>query len=147
MPIFYTSYRDDEITRQIDKLVGKPYGLIDRIKMGGNGCKRMKVLSISSELEQYINDPQYPSYVSIELRPNGILVFLSKNMRRYTWPIPNTALSVQVAEVLHERSDLRLPPITGLEFYIKDAEYEISLEDYRADNKHFVNKLRSFVTK
>lgn len=125
MPVFYTSYRDDTITRQIEALVGKPYSLWAQLRMGGTGCRRMQITAQSENLNPYLNDPLYPSFGSLELRPQGLLVHLARNVQRYVWPIPYTDLVVT----------------GGTEIRIESAEGFVVFQDKKRDNQQFIQRL------
>lgn len=143
MPVFYTSYRDDKITKQINDLVGGPYGFFKSIQMGGTGCKRMQVIEHSDSLKQYLNDPLYPSYSSIELRPNGIILSLSHIMQRFSWPIAFHQLKLEIIEVEHLVSYRHIEKlIQGIDIEIADGEHYLKLQDFRADNRSFMEKLQ-----
>lgn len=144
MPIFYTSYPDKKITQAINNLVGKPFGIWDNFKMGGTGCQRMLVNEVSEGLQQYINDPLYPTYSAIELRPNGILVSLTHIMQRYTWPIPYGQLQLAQEEVLKEAISIpRFEAMNSIILTIKDHEHQVILEDARGANRNFLLKLNA----
>jgi hypothetical protein len=142
MPIFYTSYRDDKITTAINGLVGKPFGFFENLRMGGTGCQRMIVKSASEGLQQYINDPLYPTYSGLELRPGGILVSLSHVMKRYTWAIPYSRLQIEVGT--STQNAISVPTfkhIEGIIVSLSDGEHTLVLEDARAGNRKFFSKL------
>ncbi|MFY0601005.1 MAG: hypothetical protein JXR03_15120 [Cyclobacteriaceae bacterium] len=94
--IFDTTYTKREITQEINKLVGKPFSIIDRIKMGGIGSKRMAITAISKEYEEYLNADHYITYGNIELRPSGILIHFRYKLESYTWPMSFEGLQIEV---------------------------------------------------
>jgi hypothetical protein len=143
MPIFYTSYPDNKITKAINDLVGKPFGFIDNLRMGGTGCQRMLVKQVSEGLQQFINNPLYPSYSGLELRPSGILVSLSHVMQRYTWPIPYGQLQIEVNKVAYDAKSLpSLKRIESIVLTLTDGEHTLVLEDVRAGNTQYLQKLQ-----
>ncbi len=147
MPIFYTSYPDKKITKAINDLVGKPFGLLDNLRMGGTGCQRMLVQQVSEGLEQYINDPLYPTYSAIELRPGGILVSLTHIMQRYTWPIPYAQLQIAQVDIIKEAISIpRFEEINSIVITIKDDEHTLVLEDVRGANRNFLFKLQGKIS-
>ena len=72
----------------INDLVGKPYSLMQRIKMKGIGSKRMIVDEVSPNMTGYMNSVSDLNYANIELRPGGILIRITKGLRNFTWAIP-----------------------------------------------------------
>ncbi len=129
MPVFYTSYRNDDVTRQINALVGEPYSFIARLRMGGTGCRRMQIVAHSENLNQYLNDPLYPSFGSLEMRPNGLLVFMARNVQRYTWPIPYTHLVIT----------------SGKQITIQSVEGHLVFQDEKLDNAEFVQRVQKML--
>ncbi|MEQ9466560.1 MAG: hypothetical protein RLN88_04060 [Ekhidna sp.] len=93
--IFDTSYSDKEITRQIDKMVGKSFSWKQRWKMGGIGSRRMTIHGISDEYKKYMNADHYVSTANIELRPKGIILHFRHKLQAYSWIMPYTSLSIQ----------------------------------------------------
>lgn len=86
--IFKTTYTDKNITYEIDKLVGKPYSILQRLTMGGVGSKRMKIIEFSLGMEAYRMRNDDYQFGLIELRPDGILVLINRQHHDFTWAIP-----------------------------------------------------------
>ena len=86
--LFNTSYTDNEITKQINNLVGKPFSFIKAIKLKGIGSKRMIIDEVSPNLHTIVNLVNDINYGSIELRPKGILIHIGKGLQRFAWVIP-----------------------------------------------------------
>jgi hypothetical protein len=72
----------------ITDLIGKPHSFIESIKMGGIGSKRMIIENVSPNMEQYLNVVNDTNYANIEMRSNGILIYINKGLKNYTWIIP-----------------------------------------------------------
>jgi len=45
-----TSYNEKKITETINELVGKPFGLIDNIKLNGIGSPQLDIFKTSEEI-------------------------------------------------------------------------------------------------
>ena len=56
--------------------------------MGGIGSKRMIIEEVSPNLDQYLNKVSGVNYANIEMRPNGILIYINKGLKNFTWIIP-----------------------------------------------------------
>lgn len=69
-------------------MVGKPYSFFESLKMGGVGSKRMIMENVSPNMQQYLNLTSSINYANIEMRPNGILLYINKGLQNYTWIIP-----------------------------------------------------------
>ena len=83
-----TTHHNSEHKQIISDLVGKPYSLVQKLKLRGVGSKRMIVDEVSPNLQQVLNTVSDINYGNIELRPNGILVHITKGLKNFTWIIP-----------------------------------------------------------
>ena len=86
--IFETTYSDKEVTKSINKIVGKPFSFFQSLKMNGIGSKRMIVDDVSQNLRTYLNATSDITYANIELRPIGIVIRINKGLRNFSWTIP-----------------------------------------------------------
>jgi hypothetical protein len=69
-------------------LVGKPFSFLETFKMRGIGSKRMIIEEVSPNLKEYMNLVSDINYANIELRKNGVLIFINKGLKNFTWAIP-----------------------------------------------------------
>ncbi|MFI1742984.1 hypothetical protein [Thalassobellus sediminis] len=83
-----TTYTNDNDKMLITDLVGKPYSFIKSFKMKGVGSKRMIIEDVSLNLKQYMNSISDPNYANIELRESGIIVYINKGLKNFSWVIP-----------------------------------------------------------
>lgn len=83
-----TTYNNKEHDNLINDIVGKPYTFIQSIKMGGTGSKRMMIEEVSPNFQSYMNTVSDINYGNIEMRPNGILLYINKGLKNFTWVIP-----------------------------------------------------------
>lgn len=86
--ILDTTHTNKDHAKFINDLVGKPFGLVQSIKMGGIGSKRMMVKAVSPNMQQYLNAVDDVNYANLELRPNGVLIRINKGLKNFTWVIP-----------------------------------------------------------
>lgn len=86
--ILDTTHTNKENKLLINDLVGKPFSLLESIKMRGTGSKRMIINEVSSNLQVYLNANSDINYANIELRKNGVVVYINKGLRCFSWPIP-----------------------------------------------------------
>jgi hypothetical protein len=86
--ILDTSYTNKEHVELINDLVGKPFGLMQSIKMKGIGSKRMMIEDASPNMQQYLNLVADVNYANLELRPLGLLIRINKGLKTFTWVIP-----------------------------------------------------------
>ncbi|PTM02888.1 MAG: hypothetical protein DA407_14685 [Bacteroidetes bacterium] len=86
--ILDTTYKAKKHKEIINDLIGKSFSLIDSIKLKGIGSKRMIIEKVSPNMQQYLNLGSDINYANIEIRPNGILLYVNKGLKNYTWVIP-----------------------------------------------------------
>ena len=86
--LYNTTYTNKEDQNAIDLSVGRAYGFLKRIKLGGIGSKRMIIEEVSPNLSHITNTISDTNYANIELRPRGILILINKGLSNYTWVIP-----------------------------------------------------------
>ena len=86
--ILDTSHTSKEHKIIISDLIGKPFSFLESIKMGGVGSKRMIIENVSPNLQQHLNTVSDINYSNIEMRPSGILIYINKGLKNYTWIIP-----------------------------------------------------------
>ena len=86
--IVETTYDNKENKELINDLVGKPFSLLQSIKLNGIGSKRMIVDDVSPNMNSLINAVSDINYANIELRPKGILILINKGLKKFTWIIP-----------------------------------------------------------
>lgn len=82
-----TTYKSKKNKELINELVGKPFSILQAIKMGGIGSKRMIIEDVSPNLRKILNSVSDLNYGNIELRPYGILITITKGLQNYTWVI------------------------------------------------------------
>ena len=83
-----TTYNNKEHKQLLDEFVGKPYNILESIKRGGVGSKRMIVNELSPNLSFITNAVADINYANIELRKKGILIRITKGLKNFTWAIP-----------------------------------------------------------
>jgi hypothetical protein len=83
-----TTHHNKEHKQLLDDFVGKPYGILESIKRGGVGSKRMIVNELSPNLSFITNSVADINYANIELRRKGVLIRITKGLKNFTWAIP-----------------------------------------------------------
>lgn len=86
--ILNTTHSHPEHKQMIADLIGEPYTLVQRLKLGGIGSKRMIVDEVSPNLHSVMNIVSDINYANIEMRPKGILILMNKGLKNFTWIIP-----------------------------------------------------------
>ncbi len=86
--ILNTTHTEKNHKELIADLIGQPYGFMDRIKLKGIGSKRMIVSEVSPNLQDLMNKVSDMNYANIEIRPGGIIIFINKGLKNFSWIIP-----------------------------------------------------------
>ncbi|GAA4806406.1 hypothetical protein [Litoribaculum gwangyangense] len=86
--ILDSTYTNKENKSLINDLVGKPFSILESFKLNGIGSKRMIIDEVSPNLQPYLNSVSDINYANIELRTGGILVYINKGLKNFTWAIP-----------------------------------------------------------
>ncbi|WP_299551059.1 hypothetical protein [Seonamhaeicola sp.] len=92
--ILNTTYQNKKHKQIIRDLVGSSFSFFESFRMKGIGSKRMIIDNVSPNLRSYLNTNSGINYANIELRKEGILLFLSKGFQNFTWAIPYSQLVV-----------------------------------------------------
>ena len=85
--IFNSTYTDKEKELEVEKLIGKKYGLISSIRLNGVGSKRLIVQETSQNLKKIIIQKSDLIYSNIEIRSGGVIVYIAEGLNRYSWVI------------------------------------------------------------
>ena len=86
--IYNSTYKNDELDNECEKIVGKKYNIIDSILLNGIGSKRLIVKKYSKNFIEIIEKKNDLIYSNIELRKKGIIVYIATGQKRYSWVIP-----------------------------------------------------------
>ncbi|WP_047545595.1 hypothetical protein [Psychroserpens sp. Hel_I_66] len=86
--ILDSTHPNKDHKKVIIDLAGKPFSFLEALKMGGVGSKRMIIENVSPNMEQYLNTVDDVNYANIEMRNKGILIYINKGLKNYTWIIP-----------------------------------------------------------
>ena len=89
-----TTYTNEEHDAIIHEMVGRPFSLLKKIEMKGTGSGRMVIDKVSAKLERTLLNGSDLNYGTIELRPGGVLVRITRRLDNFTWIIPYYHLSV-----------------------------------------------------
>ena len=95
MELFYRySYRTKETEETLNTLLGKPYGLVRSLKMGGTGSQRFDVVEINKEIADIIASSSNPPYINLEMRPKGLMLHLKVRLDNWVLALPYHLLSL-----------------------------------------------------
>lgn len=88
------SHNDKEIKQKILGLVGKPFSLLERFKLGGIGSPKLSIISSSATIYNLLQLDQNRNTCNIELRPKGIIIGFQKRLEVYALVIPYYKLNI-----------------------------------------------------
>lgn len=88
------SYNNPEIKRKIDAEVGKPFPLLERIKMNGIGSPKLFINSSSFEIHNLLILDNNRNVCNIEMRPKGIIVGFRSLLESFALVIPYYKLNI-----------------------------------------------------
>tara|TARA_B100001027_G_scaffold70563_1_gene48174 strand:+ start:95 stop:508 length:414 start_codon:yes stop_codon:yes gene_type:complete len=94
MGLYNITYKNKETEKEINAEMGKPFGLIEKLKLGGIGSRRMIIENFSEDIKNLALKVSGIQYANIELRPNGIIVHINQGIYTHAWTIPYFRLSV-----------------------------------------------------
>ena len=129
--IFDTTYRNKEDLELITDLVGKPFRVLQAIRMGGIGSKRMIVDQVSPNMQQYLNQVSDINYANIELRSGGILVHINKGLKNYSWAIPYYQLVLYKTDGSSIHAQGRFVKFTRNKLFVENKKFFNKLLDIK----------------
>lgn len=86
--ILNTTHHNTQHKQIINDLIGRSFTFFESLKMKGIGSKRMIISEVSPNLKSLMNVVSDINYGNIELRTNGILIFINRGLENFTWIIP-----------------------------------------------------------
>jgi hypothetical protein len=86
--IYDTTHKDPKTKEAINEEVGKSYSFFSRIRMNGIGSQRFIIEGTSVSLAGLLNEVSDLNYANFELRPRGVVVHITKGLKRYSWALP-----------------------------------------------------------
>ena len=103
--LFNTTYVDNEVTREINSILGKPYTFLKAIQMKGTGSHRMMIEEVSPHFRNVLHTHSDINYANIELRPKGIIFHINNGLQNYSWIIPYHKLVIFQSNTLSIHAD------------------------------------------
>ncbi|MDX1479871.1 MAG: hypothetical protein R3301_19305 [Saprospiraceae bacterium] len=78
----------------INEMVGRPYGILDRLRMKGIGSQKLQIRSASPEIEERVCQKFNLKHCNVELRRSGLIVWFGSFARTFAWAIPYPDLQI-----------------------------------------------------
>ena len=92
--LYNVSYYEREIDQEINASVGKPYGILKSIKMGGIGSPRMTIDDASEGIKPLLEHAKYLKYCNIEIRPKGLIIRFRLRLDALAFVVPFSVLKI-----------------------------------------------------
>ena len=117
------SYNDPRQKKEIDNIVGKPFSLQNRWKMGGIGSGKLVINSSSIEIHNLLILDKNINTCNIEIRPKGVIVRFRSLLETYGLIIPYFKLKLY-------KGKSKIYSIYKDQYYIKVKAEKPSIHDF-----------------
>ena len=128
--LFNTSYKNDDYVKETNRLIGKTYSFIEKLKMRGVGSRRLVIEELSSLIKPKNMQEIDANFASIELRPKGVVIHFSNRLDRYSWTIPYYRLTIFSTETFS--------------IHCNGEFIKFKKNRHYTDNKKFIKKMMNF---
>ena len=128
------SYNDPRQKKEIDNIVGKPFSLQNRWKMGGIGSGKLVINSSSIEIHNLLILDNNINTCNIEIRPKGVIVRFRSLMETYGLIIPYFKLKLY-------KGKSKIYSIYKDQYYIKVKAEKSSIHQFfkKINNQKILN--------
>ena len=92
------SYNSKKNRTKLFEIVGRPFSLIERIRLRGIGSGKLIIIDASEEIVQLLRLDNNMNYCNIELRTNGIIIRFRSLLETYGLIIPYYKLVIYKGE-------------------------------------------------
>ena len=82
------SYNNAKIKSEINNLLGEPFTILNRIKLGGIGSPKYIILQTDSKINNLLNLDNNTNQCNIELRPKGIIISFRSLLETFALIVP-----------------------------------------------------------
>ena len=132
------SYNNKTQRDLIDELVGKPYSIRNRLKIGGIGSPKLFVSSCSKEIDSLFVLDNNENICNIEIRPKGLILRFRSLLETYALIIPYYKLNIfkgnsntYSIHMEHHKISIYLNSVNVRKFFKKIQEQKVySTQDY-----------------
>ena len=128
------SYNDPRQKKEIDNIVGKPFSLQNRWKMGGIGSGKLVINSSSIEIHNLLILDNNINTCNIEIRPKGVIVRFRSLLETYGLIIPYFKLKLY-------KGKSKIYSIYMDQYYIKVKAEKLSIHEFfkKINNQKVLN--------
>lgn len=137
--IIDVSYTSDDNSKKIAEILEDPYGLLQRLKMGGIGSPKLSLTDADAddEVSQLMNRDINRNVCNIELRPKGIIVGFRSHLDPYALLMPYEDLEIIEQDSLAYRIET---PTNFVEIRLlkRDKNIRKFMERLQREKDHFL---------
>lgn len=130
------SYNRPAIKEKINKAVGPPFTLFERMKLRGSGSPKLHITNVSIDIHNLLVLDNNANTCNVEMRPKGIIVMFRSLLETYALVIPYYKLKLYKGKA-QEYS------IYKDQYFIKVKAEDKAVHDYfrkiqnhKTDNSH-----------
>ena len=82
------SYKDSEIEKEINNLIGKEFNLLEKLKRGGTGSRQLIIKKSDNDIYEILSKSYELNKCNIEIREKGIIIYFRSRQSTYGLSIP-----------------------------------------------------------
>ena len=106
------SYKDSEIEKEINNLIGKEFNLLEKFKRGGTGSRQLIIKKSDNNIYEILSKSYELNRCNIEIREKGIIIYFRSRQSTYGLSIPFYKLVIFKVDESHYT-------LTYDEYYLK----------------------------
>lgn len=88
------TFQSKELAKEINAHVGKSYGFMERLKLGGIGSPRYEIIQSDDKIRKLLAIDNSIDYCNIELRKSGVALYFRSRVDTYGLFIPYYQLTI-----------------------------------------------------
>ena len=82
------SYKDSEIEKEINNLIGKEFNLLEKLKRGVTGSRQLIIKKSDNDIYGILSKSYELNKCNIEIREKGIIIYFRSRKSTYCLSIP-----------------------------------------------------------
>ena len=82
------SYKDSEIEKEINNLIGKEFNLLEKLKRRGTGSRQLIIKKSDNNIYEILSKSYELNKCNIEIREKGIIIYFRSRQSTYGLSIP-----------------------------------------------------------
>jgi len=82
------SYKDSEIDKEINNLIGKEFNLFEKFKRGGTGSRQLIIKKSDNDIYEILSKSYELNKCNIEIRKKGIIIYFRSRQSTFGLSIP-----------------------------------------------------------